>query len=170
MSSILILEDNALNFKLWSDLLESQGYEVAGDGHQIPVMRRALQTKPDLIITGIQQPEFSGLTFLRWIRTTPQIADVSVLVVTAFGMKGDKEKIESHGADYYLNLPLRFADFLDIVAKLLDPDQRKIVRTETQRRVWERPFYGADDPLEPLQKYLNTYPGVLEPGGWPPKT
>src|SRR6266852_5611115 len=102
MRSILILEENRINFRLCSDLLEAHGHHVDGDRHLIPVMRRVLKTKPDLIVTGILLPELSGLSFIRWIRTTPHLANLRVLVVTAFAMKGDKEKIESYGPDYYM--------------------------------------------------------------------
>jgi len=59
--TVLIVEDNELNMKLFHDLLEAHGYQTVGTRNGIEALDLARKHKPDLILMDIQLPEVSGL-------------------------------------------------------------------------------------------------------------
>ena len=117
--TILIVEDNDLNMKLFHDLLHAQGYEVleARDGVQGFQMARA--RKPDLIVMDIQLPATSGLEVTGWLKEDPELAHIPVVAVTAYAMKGDEARILEGGCEAYLAKPISVASFLETVRRLL---------------------------------------------------
>ncbi len=120
MSKILIVEDNEMNMRLFSDLLKAKGYDVIQclDGRK--ALDIAKQEKPDLILMDIQMPEISGLEVTSLIRQDPEIKDTKIVAVTAFAMKGDEQKIIDGGCNGYIAKPIAVADFLNTVASFLN--------------------------------------------------
>lgn len=118
--TILIVEDNELNMKLFHDLLEAHGYRVieARTGPQGLAAARA--ESPDLILMDIQLPEISGLQVTQEIVKDPAIAHIPVIAVTAFAMKGDEERIRAGGCRDYIAKPISVLDFLEKVKRHLD--------------------------------------------------
>ncbi len=118
--TILIVEDNELNMKLFNDLLEAHGYVTvqAKDGRV--VIELARQNKPDLILMDIQLPEISGLDIAKMLKADEDLKDIPVIAVTAFAMKGDEQKIRSSGCDGYIAKPISVASFLQTVSKFLE--------------------------------------------------
>ncbi|GGY54473.1 response regulator [Parvularcula lutaonensis] len=117
--TILVVEDNELNMKLFHDLLEVQGYNIlqTGDGNE--ALRLAKENHPDLILMDIQLPEKSGLDVTREIKAEPSIRDIPVIAVTAFAMKDDEERIRAAGCDDYLAKPISVTEFLEKVKRVL---------------------------------------------------
>jgi two-component system cell cycle response regulator DivK len=66
--TILVVEDNELNMKLFHDLLEVQGYDILQTGNGDEAFDLALEHRPDLILMDIQLPEKSGLDVTREIK------------------------------------------------------------------------------------------------------
>ena len=96
--TVLIVEDNELNMKLFRDLLEAHGFETLQTKNGEEALQLARDHHPDLIIMDIQLPEVSGLEVTRWIKDDDDIKSIPIVAVTAFAMKGDEEKIRE-GAD-----------------------------------------------------------------------
>ena len=71
--TVLIVEDNELNMKLFNDLLEAHGYATLKTGHGIEAMELARAHKPDLILMDIQLPEVSGLEVTRWLKQDDEL-------------------------------------------------------------------------------------------------
>ncbi|MGB0748484.1 MAG: response regulator [Magnetospiraceae bacterium] len=117
--TILIVEDNELNMKLFNDLLQAHGYETiqTRDGRQ--ALSLAKENVPDLILMDIQLPEISGLEVTRMIKEVDALKDIPVVAVTAFAMKGDEEKIREGGCDGYIAKPISVPSFLETVSKFL---------------------------------------------------
>jgi two-component system cell cycle response regulator DivK len=117
--TILIVEDNDLNMKLFNDLLTAQGYRtiMTKDGTKVMEMLRA--QRPDLILMDIQLPEISGLDITRLIKADAGLKAIPVIAVTAFAMKGDEEKIRQGGCDGYIAKPISVGSFIDTVKKFL---------------------------------------------------
>jgi two-component system cell cycle response regulator DivK len=118
--TILVVEDNELNLKLFADLLGAAGFAViaARDGRQ--AMAALEQRRPDLVVMDIQLPEVSGLEVTRWIRADARLASVPVLAMSAFAMFGDEASIRSGGCDAYMAKPIVSARaFLGAVRELL---------------------------------------------------
>ena len=118
--TVLIVEDNELNMKLFRDLLEIHGYQTL-EARTGPEALDALKDNhPDLILMDIQLPEVSGLEVTREIKNSPELADIPVIAVTAFAMKGDEERIREGGCEDYIAKPISVATFLEKVKRYLD--------------------------------------------------
>jgi len=117
--TVLIVEDNELNMKLFHDLLEAHGYNTleTKDGREALELARA--HRPDLILMDIQLPEVSGLEVTKWIKADESLKSIPVIAVTAFAMKGDEEKIREGGCEAYLAKPISVANFLETVGKFI---------------------------------------------------
>jgi len=117
--SVLIVEDNELNMKLFHDLLEAHGYDTLQTRTGIEALRLAREHRPDLILMDIQLPEVSGLEVTKWIKEDEEIASIPVIAVTAFAMKGDEERIRQGGCEAYISKPISVAKFLETVRAYL---------------------------------------------------
>ena len=113
--TILIVEDNELNMKLFNDLLEAKWYSVVQTKNGMEALELAREHKPDLILMDIQLPEVSGLEVTKWIKEDETIAHIPVIAVTAFAMKGDEERIRQGGCEAYISKPISVASFLQTV-------------------------------------------------------
>lgn len=110
--TILIVEDNELNMKLFNDLLESIGYNIIQTASGLNAVDLAREHKPDLILMDIQLPEVSGLEVTKWLKADDELAHIPVVAVTAFAMKGDEEKILEGGCEAYISKPISISKFL----------------------------------------------------------
>ncbi|WP_370197927.1 response regulator [Roseibium sp.] len=117
--SVLIVEDNELNMKLFHDLLEAHGYNTLQTRTGIEALQLARAQHPDLILMDIQLPEVSGLEVTKWIKEDEDIASIPVIAVTAFAMKGDEERIRQGGCEAYISKPISVAKFLETVRAYL---------------------------------------------------
>ncbi|GAB5457504.1 MAG: response regulator [Henriciella sp.] len=117
--TVLIVEDNTLNMRLFSDLLEASGYVTLQcvDGEKAVAL--ALEHKPDLIIMDIQLPEVSGLDITRWLKDDERTQEIPVLAVTAFAMRTDEMLVREAGCEGYLSKPIQVRSFLSTVDSLV---------------------------------------------------
>ncbi|MBC8793514.1 MAG: response regulator [Alphaproteobacteria bacterium] len=118
--TVLIVEDNELNMKLFHDLLEAHGYATLQTKDGIEAMKIARQKRPDLILMDIQLPEVSGLEVTKWLKEDPELRAIPVVAVTAFAMKGDEDKIRQGGCEAYIAKPISVAKFLETVQRFLN--------------------------------------------------
>jgi two-component system cell cycle response regulator DivK len=119
MKTILIVEDNELNMKLFNDLLEAHGYATLKTRDGIEAIKMARAHRPDLIIMDIQLPEISGLDVTKWLKEDDDLRAIPVIAVTAFAMKGDEEKIREGGCQDYIAKPISVTKFLETIEKHL---------------------------------------------------
>jgi two-component system cell cycle response regulator DivK len=117
--TILIVEDNELNMKLFHDLLEAQGYQTIQSRDGMEALKLARLHRPDLILMDIQLPEVSGLEVTKWLKEDDELKVIPVIAVTAFAMKGDEEKIREGGCEDYLAKPISVVKFLDTIKRFL---------------------------------------------------
>lgn len=117
--TILIVEDNELNMKLFNDLLEAHGYKTVQTRSGTEALELARSHKPDLILMDIQLPEVSGLQVTQWIKEDLSLRHIPVIAVTAYAMKGDEEKIRAGGCEAYLSKPISIVKFLETVRAYL---------------------------------------------------
>jgi len=118
--TILIVEDNELNMKLFNDLLQAHGYETLQTKDGRDVVKLATDNKPDLILMDIQLPEISGLELTKMLKADNNLKHIPVIAVTAFAMKGDEEKIREGGCEGYIAKPISVPVFLETLTKFLD--------------------------------------------------
>lgn len=117
--TVLIVEDNELNMKLFHDLLEAHGYRTIQTRNGIEALDLARAHHPDLILMDIQLPEVSGLEVTKWIKEDDDLRSIPVIAVTAFAMKGDEERIRQGGCEAYISKPISVAKFLETVRAYL---------------------------------------------------
>lgn len=116
---ILIVEDNELNMKLFSDLLDAHGYETKQTREGLKAISLAKSFKPDLILMDIQLPEVSGLEVTKWIKDDGALAEIPIIAVTAFAMKGDEKRIRDGGCEAYISKPITISSFLSTIRKFV---------------------------------------------------
>jgi two-component system cell cycle response regulator DivK len=116
---ILIVEDNALNMKLFNDLLMAHGYDTLQSKDGVEALAIARRHHPDLILMDIQLPEVSGLQVTKWIKEDKSICMIPVIAVTAFAMKGDKEKMRDGGCEEYIAKPISVTSFIQTIERFL---------------------------------------------------
>ncbi|MXN64153.1 response regulator [Stappia sp. GBMRC 2046] len=117
--TVLIVEDNELNMKLFHDLLEAHGYQTLQTRTGIEALELARAHHPDLILMDIQLPEVSGLEVTKWIKEDDELKTIPVIAVTAFAMKGDEERIRQGGCEAYISKPISVVKFLETVRSYL---------------------------------------------------
>lgn len=116
---ILVVEDNDRNRRLLKILLESRGYEVIEAVTGEEAMRYLRDSKPDLILMDVQLPNVDGLELTRNIKNNPQTAHIPIVAVTAYAMKGDRERILEAGCDGYISKPIDTRKLILLVTETL---------------------------------------------------
>jgi two-component system, cell cycle response regulator DivK len=117
--TVLIVEDNELNMKLFRDLLEAHGYKTLQTRNGIEALSLAREHRPDLILMDIQLPEVSGLDVTKWLKEDENLRAIPVIAVTAFAMKGDEERIREGGCEAYISKPITVSSFLSTVRQFI---------------------------------------------------
>jgi two-component system cell cycle response regulator DivK len=115
--TVLIVEDNELNMKLFHDLLDAHGYNILQTKDGMEALDIAREHHPDLILMDIQLPEVSGLEVTKWLKDS--LKGIPVVAVTAFAMKGDEEVIRQGGCEAYISKPISVTSFLDTVRRFI---------------------------------------------------
>jgi two-component system, cell cycle response regulator DivK len=147
LAKILIVEDNALNIKLFCDLLAAHGHEPEAVTDSRNALEAARNFSPDLVITDIQLPHVSGLELIRMIRGDDKVADVPIMAVTAYSALGDEERIRAAGAQAYVSKPISVARFAQTVDELLKGDPAEDPTRQAQES-WANEGDGAGGPQE----------------------
>ena len=119
MARILIVEDNALNVKLFCDLLAAHGHDAKPVIDSRLALDQAREFKPDLVITDIQLPHVSGLDLIQLLRDDQDLKAVPIMAVTAYAAAADEERIRSAGANAYVSKPISVKKFVAVVEELL---------------------------------------------------
>lgn len=122
--TVLVVEDNELNMKLFHDLLEAHGISTIQTRNGNDVMDIARAQRPDLILMDIQLPEISGLDVTRLLKADEELRDIPVIAVTAFAMKGDEQKIREGGCEDYISKPISVTHFMETIQKYLNAGEQ----------------------------------------------
>jgi len=105
-ANILIVDDNPINLKLASDVLESEGFVVTRAADAEQALQMLQLTVPDLILMDIALPGMDGLTLTRQLKLDGRLNRVPVIALTAFAMKGDDLKALDAGCSGYITKPI----------------------------------------------------------------
>lgn len=103
---ILIVDDNATNLKLVTYLVKANGYEVDTAVDAEAALQAIAAARPALILMDLQLPGIDGLELTRRLKADPATADIKIIAVTAYAMKGDQEKAVAAGCDGYVTKPI----------------------------------------------------------------
>lgn len=118
-ATILIVEDNALNLELATDLLAAAGYSIRQARTGEEGLRLARAEPPALILMDLRLPGLDGYDALRGLRGDPRTAHIPIVALTAQAMAGDKEAALAAGFDDYISKPIDTRSFSQAVARVL---------------------------------------------------
>ena len=98
----MVVEDDVSLREIYSIRITAEGYEVvsAGDGEE--ALAVAVREKPDLILSDVMMPKISGFDMLDILRSTPETANIKVVMMTALSADDQRRRGEQLGADRYL--------------------------------------------------------------------
>jgi two-component system cell cycle response regulator DivK len=117
--TVLIVEDNELNMRLFHDIMEMQGYNILQTTNGMDALKLARRHRPDLIVMDIQLPEVSGIEVSRWIKEDDDLKSTPIIAVTAFALKGDESKVLQSGCEAYMAKPISIDRFLAAVESFI---------------------------------------------------
>ena len=115
---ILIVEDNELNLRLFSDLLEAHGAEVRTVRDARDALAAMRDFLPQLVIMDIQLPHISGVELIKAMKADPALDAIPVMAVTAYAGKGDEARVREAGANAYVSKPISVSRFVAAVEGL----------------------------------------------------
>jgi CheY-like chemotaxis protein len=119
---VLVVEDNAVNRKVASRLLERQGHEVtlAINGKDALDVIEKYDWNFDLVLMDVQMPEMDGLEATEIIRSREADHGVHlpIIALTAHAMERDRERCLLAGVDAYLSKPIRTEELATAIAEL----------------------------------------------------
>ena len=135
---VLVVEDNALNMKLFCAIAAAQGYGVLRANSGSRAIDLAHQEQPDLIVMDVNLPGMSGLEATRILKSDDDTRDIPIIITTAYGMRGDDEEILASGCDAFMAKPIGVTEFVGLMRSLIGRGERepRYVRhmIETTRR------------------------------------
>ncbi len=116
---ILLVEDDPRNMRLLEMTLRARGYSLlkATDGGE--ALSTAIKERPDLIIMDIQLPKMNGPAVTKKLRELPEFRHTPIIAITAYAMKGDRERFIKAGFDLYLPKPINTHELPEIIAAML---------------------------------------------------
>ena len=118
-ATILMIEDNEVNMKLFTVMLSTAGYNVLTAENAelgIPLIE---DSRPDLVLMDIGLPGIDGLEATRRIKANPATAAIPIIAVTAHSLQSDREEALRAGCTDYIAKPVRMNHFLDTIAAVL---------------------------------------------------
>jgi len=124
MRDILVVDDNAINRQLAVYLLKKSGYNVFEADSGKNVFEFLTRKSPDVILLDIQLPEIDGMEVLKRIRKNILTKNITVIALTAYTMRGDKEKFEAAGFDGYLAKPIEPKTFANQILEIYNFSNR----------------------------------------------
>jgi two-component system cell cycle response regulator DivK len=132
VAKVLMVEDNPANMTLAVFLLQSAGHFVLKATDAEAGIKLARDEQPDLILMDMQLPGMDGLQAASLLKGADETREIPLIALTALAMKGDEERIRAAGCDGYIAKPLRYKEFLALVAERLAPAaaQRSLAENE----------------------------------------
>ncbi len=117
MNKVLLVEDEPTNMRLFLEILNNQGFTVHTAINGIDAVRKAKNELYTLILMDIALPDMDGIEASRIIRSDPRYKYVPIIALTAYAMKGDRERILEAGLDDYIPKPISVPDFMKKMEK-----------------------------------------------------
>jgi CheY-like chemotaxis protein len=118
---VLLAEDNPINQRLMTKMLEKMGHHVTLVENGKAVVDRAERDRFDLVLMDVQMPELDGLEATRQIRQREQTSGfhLPIVALTAHAMKGDRERCLESGMDGYLAKPVRWSELRAVIGQVV---------------------------------------------------
>ena len=147
--TIVIVEDNPLNLKLTRTMLDRSGYRIHTASNGQEALELIPRVRPDLVLMDLQLAGMDGLEVVRRLKADPSTRGAIVVALTAYAMKGDRERAEAAGCDGYITKPISLATFPGQIRTYLDAAASSTVRRPQNG---QRSVLVVDD--DPVQRKL----------------
>jgi CheY-like chemotaxis protein len=116
---VLIVDDNATSLKLAAFVMRASGYEVSIVVDGASALDAIRRQHPDVVLMDIQLPGMSGLDLVRQLRADVASRGLLIIAVTAYAMKGDRERALAAGCNDYITKPIDTRTLAGAVADAL---------------------------------------------------
>jgi len=126
MKKILLAEDNPANRELLREFLQRWGYDVIEASDGADALTKIHATLPDLVLCDIQLPVLDGFGVVQALRKDQRFTQTPVIALTAFAMRGDKEKILSAGFNTYQSKPIESEMLKENIRRLLKQREKAL--------------------------------------------
>jgi two-component system cell cycle response regulator DivK len=123
MSTVIVVEDNELNLKLFQDLLSIVGCDVISTRSGYNAIELARANDPDFILMDIQLDGISGIDIIKSIKEDPELQNIPIVTVTACAMSYEEHQIRQSGCDKYITKPVSITDFFAAIQPYLVNDK-----------------------------------------------
>ncbi len=159
---ILVVDDNQTNRTILVKMTESFGCspEAVETGKEaIQALKRAAHREKlfDLVLLDMQMPGMDGEETLGAIRQDPDIKDVTVIILTSLGVRGDVARLQALGGAGYLTKPIKQSQLFDTIITVLSREKRVVgqepIRIVTRHTIAEekrrktRILLAEDNPM-----------------------
>lgn len=119
MIRVLVADDNPEGRELLREVLESEDCQVLEAADGMEALDRTRLYLPDVVLLDIQMPVMDGFSVLDQLRQDPRCATLPVAAVTAYAMRGDRERGLAAGFDDYITKPIHPASLRNSIERLL---------------------------------------------------
>jgi len=116
---ILIIEDNQKNLKLIRDILQFHGYKTFEAETAEIGIELARKLQPALILMDVQLPGMDGGEALKILKSEAGTQHIPIIALTAFAMKGDRERLMAEGFDGYVAKPIDIKEIFQVIENYL---------------------------------------------------
>ena len=117
MTKVLVVEDIPLNKELILDIFRAMNFIAEGASNGEEAVKMTQKEQYDLIIMDIEMPIMDGMTAIKIIKKNPSYTNIPIVILTAYAMKGDREKYLAYGCDDYIAKPIDVAGFMKLIEK-----------------------------------------------------
>lgn len=116
---ILIVEDNPLHTRLLEMTLRSNNYTLLKATSGEEALDIAMREQPDLILMDLNLPKMTGFEVTKTLRENPTFSHTPIIAITAYAMRGDRERVIESGCDAYLTKPIDTRELPKVIAEML---------------------------------------------------
>ena len=117
---ILLLEDETEQLELLGSVLEAEGYEIIGAESAEIALDELTRRRPDVILADVKLPHMDGFEFFHHLKKRPELSNIPVIFVTAFGEPTAIQEVVKLGASY-ITKPYQIEGLLEAIQKVLQP-------------------------------------------------
>ncbi|MBC7451556.1 MAG: response regulator, partial [Cytophagales bacterium] len=118
---ILLVDDNAINLFVASEILRKAGCDVDTAGNGLEAIQKVHEQAYRIVLMDIQMPQMDGIAATAEIRKLNLLHTPPIIAMTAYSMKEDKERFISNGMDDYIAKPIKADILIDKVKQWLNP-------------------------------------------------
>jgi CheY-like chemotaxis protein len=119
--SILVVDDDPTFCTIMKELLRQNGFDVRHAYSVEEALERIREREPDLILTDVMMPDSDGLTFIRYLRSSPRWSHIPTIVISARVMPAERAAASQAGADAFIPKPFSFSRLRSTIDLFLLP-------------------------------------------------